>query len=102
MLNRIFNRLQLDAGGTRLALHINQLVRFYGQGGKVAAEGFADDLQWLVQMLAGMNKVNSGLHGLAAAHGLQDRHHGIGMRQRVFTGVQHLTADQGLSKGARA
>ena len=80
----------------------HQLGGFHRQRGVVVAERLGDHLLRLVQVLAGVDQVAGRLHGLGAAHGLEDGGHGVGVGQRVLAGVQRLAGDEGLGERARA
>ena len=81
-------------------LHMHQLVGLHGQLSQIGAKGFGNDLFGFVQVRAGIDQINGGLHRHRAPHLGQDGGHRIGMNQDVFARVQHLAGNQGLGKGA--
>ena len=95
-----FFLLGLHLGGldARLALQLHQLGGLQGERGKVLAEGLGNDLLRPVQVLAGIDEVGRGLHGLRAANVIQDAGHGIGVGQDVFTRVELFVGQQGFGE----
>jgi len=86
----------------RLALHAHELGGLDGQLRKVGAEGFGDGLFGFGEVVAGIDQVARGLHGLGAANAAQNGGHGVSVGQDVLAGVEQLGGQQGFGKSARA
>ena len=68
LCSRVIQQLCLGISRTGLSLHGHQLGRFDCKGSVVGAKRFGDDLQRLVQVLAGMHQVGGSLHGFRTTY----------------------------------
>jgi len=89
-------------GCARLLLDLHELGGLRRQRRVALAEGLGNHFLRLIQVHAGIDQVARRLHGLGATHGLQDRGHRVGMRERVLAGVQRLARNQRFGEGPRA
>ncbi len=89
-------------GGARGALDLHQLARVPDQAGVAVAEGLGHHLFGPLQPVAGVHQVGRGLHRRRRADAAQYGGHAVGMRQRVFAGVEPVAGEQRLGERTRA
>jgi hypothetical protein len=89
-----------DLRVARRALRLHQLARGAHQARVRGAEGLGHHLLRALQVVACIDQVGRGAHRRRGADGLQDGRHAIGVGERVLAGVQWLSGQQRLGKGA--